>query len=226
MKVLHLAFYMVVFTALSVVASLAPVHGAELSAEAMHLPWPVSPLEWSGTVNGAEVNITGDLQHIFTHLGLKLPQIPTNSIDLSNNTAASELKYTALGEVESALMSRESTGKVNDTPHAAFQIAREDRAYVWALNVIIYNLSVVPGVCKIKAHSCKRMHCYYGSSVYVCNDSDREVRSDCNYLGSFVRDIINLCTIDRQNPKIARAGGQEFHTDGYNVIVRKEACQW
>ena len=51
------------------------------------------------------------------------------------------------------------------------------RAYVWALNVIIHNLSVVPGVCKIKAHSCKRMHCYYGSSVYVCNDVGLEIFS-------------------------------------------------
>ncbi|KAG4425485.1 hypothetical protein IFR04_001404 [Cadophora malorum] len=193
--------------------------------------WDTDRFNWTGIVNGAEVNITDDFHHIFTHLGLECPQIPTNDIYLSGTTATSNIEYTDSGEVESALMSRETSGKVtsqrctelirftgyglteeNAVADHLYSVRGWDwqRAYVWALNVIIYNLSVVPGVCKIKAHICKRMHCYYGSSVYVCNDSDREVRPDCNYLGSFVQDIINLCTIDRHNPKIARAGRREF----------------
>tara|TARA_R110002060_G_scaffold2732_8_gene4500 strand:+ start:408 stop:710 length:303 start_codon:yes stop_codon:yes gene_type:complete len=63
-------------------------------------------------VNGAEVNITDDFHHIFTHLGLEYSQIPTNDIYLSGTTATSNIEYTDSGEVEPALMSRETSGKV------------------------------------------------------------------------------------------------------------------
>ncbi|KAH6723351.1 hypothetical protein BKA61DRAFT_465645 [Leptodontidium sp. MPI-SDFR-AT-0119] len=201
---------MVVFVAISVTGSPYPVQDAELSAGAPRLPSPVSPLEWSGTINGAEVNITGNFEDIFSHLGLKYPQTPPNDDRLSSTTATSNIKYTASGET----LCIPVTGW------------NWQRAYVWALKVVIYNFSAVPGVCKIKAHSCKRMQCYYGSMVYVCNNTDHEVRPDCNYLGTFVQDITNLCSVNRENPKVTRAGGQEFETEGYNVIVRQENCGW
>ena len=65
-------------------------------------------------MNGSEVNITGDFHHVFTHLGLEYPQIPTNDNHLSGATATSHIEYTGSGEVESALMSRETLGKVSN----------------------------------------------------------------------------------------------------------------
>ncbi|KAH7354864.1 hypothetical protein BKA65DRAFT_535201 [Rhexocercosporidium sp. MPI-PUGE-AT-0058] len=225
MKILQLALYMVVCVAISVIAFPALAQDAELATGATQLPWPVSPLEWSGNINGEEVNVTGSFEDIFPHLGLGYPQIPPNDDHLANTTAVSNIKHTASGEVESALVERATTGKWNTL---CIPIRGWDwqRAYVWALKVVIYNFSAVPGVCKIPAHSCKRMQCYYGSTVYVCNDSDREVRPECKYLGSFVQDIINLCSVNRENPKITRAGGQEFEIEGYNVIVKQESCGW
>ncbi|KAG4435073.1 hypothetical protein IFR05_009432 [Cadophora sp. M221] len=182
-------------------------------------------LMWSGTINGAEVNITSNFEDIFTHLGLKYPLILPNDDHFSHTTSTSNIKYTASGEVESALMGRAANGKWKIL---CILVTRWDwqRAYVWALKVVIYNFLAVLGVCKIKAHSCKKMQCYYGSSAYICNDTDHEVRPDCTYLGSFVQDIINLCSVNREHPMVTRAGGQEFETEGYNVIVRQESCGW
>lgn len=63
-------------------------------------------------------------------------------------------------------------------------------------------------------------------NAHLLLQTDHEVRPDCNYLGTFVQDITNLCSVNRENPKVTRAGGQEFETEGYNVIVRQENCGW
>jgi len=45
MEVLHLALYILVFCAFSVLASPALVHDTQVTAESLRLPWPVSPLQ-------------------------------------------------------------------------------------------------------------------------------------------------------------------------------------
>lgn len=56
------------------------------------------------------------------------------------------------------------------------------------------------------------------------SQNDYEIDPATPYLGSYASDIINLCNIQTLGD-IAYAGGQEFDTDGYNIIVRgTESC--
>ncbi|KAH9212391.1 hypothetical protein DL95DRAFT_411179 [Leptodontidium sp. 2 PMI_412] len=239
MKLLRLALFMVVFVAISVTGSPYPVQDAELSAGAPRLPWPVSPLEWSGTINGAEVNITGNFEDIFSHLGLKYPQTPPNDDRLSSTTATSNIKYTASGEVESALVERTASGKVtNPRPlrfyekdgslqnhsgrHSASQLLAGTSNEPTSGPSKWSSITSQPSQESAKSRPTAARECNATTDLWFTFATT----PDCNYLGTFVQDITNLCSVNRENPKVTRAGGQEFETEGYNVIVRQENCGW
>ncbi|KAG4443350.1 hypothetical protein IFR05_001139 [Cadophora sp. M221] len=63
------------------------------------------------------------------------------------------------------------------------------------------------------------------SEILLCNDSDKAINPFCVWIASYAVDISKRChsTYNDARPR-GLVGGQEFDTDGFNVIVRKDKC--
>ncbi|KAN0098402.1 hypothetical protein V8E51_014065 [Hyaloscypha variabilis] len=74
--------------------------------------------------------------------------------------------------------------------------------------------------------SCSRISCSWNGAIYLCNDNPYSIQPASPYLASYAQDLINICTTgsDDHYPDYKRTGGQEFDTDGYNIIVREDGC--
>jgi hypothetical protein len=74
--------------------------------------------------------------------------------------------------------------------------------------------------------SCSRISCSWNGAIYLCNDNPYSIQPASPYLASYAQDLINICTTgsDDHYPDYKRTGGQEFDTDGYNIIVREDSC--
>ncbi|KAJ9668323.1 hypothetical protein H2201_001371 [Coniosporium apollinis] len=63
----------------------------------------------------------------------------------------------------------------------------------------------------VDGHACVQLSCINNSGVVLCNDNDWQIAPMSDYIASYAGDIIDLCG--------RYPGGQEFDSDGYNVIV-------
>lgn len=48
------------------------------------------------------------------------------------------------------------------------------------------------------------------------------IAPNCAYLGSYAQDLVASCSYTTYAPIDDQTGGQEFDTDGYNIIVRED----
>jgi hypothetical protein len=78
----------------------------------------------------------------------------------------------------------------------------------------------------IPAKSCSRISCSYDSAIYLCNDNGQYIEPASAYIASYAQDLVNLCTTGSFDkfPDYRKTGGQEFDSDGYNVIVKQDSC--
>ncbi|KAI0967769.1 hypothetical protein F4678DRAFT_465024 [Xylaria arbuscula] len=87
-------------------------------------------------------------------------------------------------------------------------------------------LSELGGTCGVGSgpRVCAVLTCTRNAAVWLCNDNDHPIAPPCSSLASYVDDIVGACgkTYDHGS-KYCR--GQEFDSDGYNVIVGwKDHC--
>lgn len=82
-------------------------------------------------------------------------------------------------------------------------------------------LDVQAETCSISTgpNVCTRLACINTSAVYLCNDNDFAIEPACNYLATYIEDIVNTCHSGDWTG--GALSGQEFDTDGYNVVVGK-----
>jgi hypothetical protein len=78
----------------------------------------------------------------------------------------------------------------------------------------------------VSAKSCARISCSYDSTIYLCNDNGGYIEPASTYIASYAQDLVNLCTTGSftKFPAYRKTGGQEFDSDRYNVIVKKDSC--
>ncbi|KAF4626802.1 hypothetical protein G7Y89_g11356 [Cudoniella acicularis] len=89
----------------------------------------------------------------------------------------------------------------------------------------IQYLDNVDAYCIANGHSCSRISCSYNSDIWLCNDNDGPIYNGCSYMATFAQDIINSCSVDLAPVTWTTiAGGQEFDTNDFNIIVRSDSC--
>jgi hypothetical protein len=69
---------------------------------------------------------------------------------------------------------------------------------------------------------CTRVACQYSSAIFVCNDNDHAVGPHCSDVVDLAQDILNSCTY--RNGRNHETQGQEFNTDGWNVVIGQQHC--
>ncbi|RBQ71076.1 hypothetical protein FVER14953_14175 [Fusarium verticillioides] len=87
-----------------------------------------------------------------------------------------------------------------------------------------------PRICTRVASNCQD-----GDGIFLCNDNNHAIAPSCGYLGVYVDHITNACAWEVKSPPCVRqpcgpewtqylVRGQQFDSDGYNVIVAKAPC--
>ncbi|KAI1334716.1 hypothetical protein F5Y15DRAFT_420647 [Xylariaceae sp. FL0016] len=83
-----------------------------------------------------------------------------------------------------------------------------------------------PGNCEVGPgpRVCARVACANHAAVWLCNDNTSPITPACAYLGTYVQDLITICAVQDQIHHLPSVRGQEFDSDGYNVIVGWGDC--
>ncbi|KAI1453082.1 hypothetical protein F4805DRAFT_478772 [Annulohypoxylon moriforme] len=72
---------------------------------------------------------------------------------------------------------------------------------------------------------CAMLWCLSGTSIWMCNDHTDTITRDCGDMASYALDIIgNLDCITMWSGSEALIQGQEFDTDGFNIIAGGGGC--
>ncbi|KAI0132840.1 hypothetical protein BJ170DRAFT_592778 [Xylariales sp. AK1849] len=90
----------------------------------------------------------------------------------------------------------------------------------------------IPGECRKDARpnadhaKCSRVSCSYSAAIFYCNDNFHQVWTSCASLGDRARSIANECQYQAKSINLPewRVVGQQFDTDGWNVIVASDDC--
>lgn len=86
--------------------------------------------------------------------------------------------------------------------------------------VLIYMSSGLGGSCSVGAgrNVCARLACADTTAAYLCNDNGFPIAPSCQYLYSYTWDIWKSCAFN------GGFSGQEYDTDGYNVVLAYGNC--
>ncbi|EHL02917.1 hypothetical protein GLAREA_04084 [Glarea lozoyensis ATCC 20868] len=181
------------------------------------LPYPLVPLEVTGTVDGHDFDLQGTYDSVIAQLEKQYPEAFTNITE----------------KHPSALVVTK-----RDTSNKSGLICCDKTSWPWQYTLtsdvrrVINNLRTDDNAgyhCKVRARSCTRLNCYGDSSIILCNDNTYDIQPACAYLATYAEDIINGCTRDQGlwgpgSPLRPFSCGQKFDTDRYNVIVRSFSC--
>lgn len=100
-------------------------------------------------------------------------------------------------------------------------------------------LRSVGGQCHVGPgpRTCTRVsgNCQTADAIMLCNDNNHAIAPSCGYLGDYVDHITRACAWEVNSPPcwVKPCGpkwtqylvrGQQFDSDGYNVIVAKVSC--
>ncbi|KAF4613423.1 hypothetical protein G7Y89_g15464 [Cudoniella acicularis] len=86
-------------------------------------------------------------------------------------------------------------------------------------------LKEVDAYCNCGPTSCVRISCSDSAAIFLCNDTDEEIWNGCNYMATFAQDIMDDCTTISPPPLWYQSCcGQEYHTNGFHVVVRYDSC--
>ncbi|TVY15182.1 hypothetical protein LARI1_G008051 [Lachnellula arida] len=167
--------------------------------------YEVVPASFSGTYNGHEYTLSGDIQGVSAQL-----EATYGPSTADGNVARSD-----------TVLSRDADSK--DGVHC-IPIGGQNWQYAnsAAIAQSVKDLQSRGGSIHVNGHSCARLSCLTSSAIFLCNDNNDGIAPQLNYIASYASDIINRCGVSPFTP--ALAAGQEFDTDHYNVIVREDSC--
>ncbi|RDL34425.1 uncharacterized protein BP5553_07553 [Venustampulla echinocandica] len=194
---------------LSLVGLLTLALGAAVQND---LPYPLVPFEYTGALGGHEVQLNGTVQDIFAQMKELHPDFDVDTLpDSSVGNNANDI----------ALDSRDVASK-----HHYFCWPVKGQTWERAnTNVIADGINYLRkmNICNVGGQSCVRISCSYRGAIFLCNDNPDTIYPRCPYIASYASDISKNCLTS--GPFNARQTcGQEFDTDGYNVIVRAADC--
>ncbi|KAH6680327.1 hypothetical protein B0J14DRAFT_648707 [Halenospora varia] len=179
-------------------------------------------LQIRGNIGGIEYTGNGTLEQVFAQFKKDHPAAAAK-VEAEH---AAYLANTTDFEARSALTTRNMANiwccnQANfgwDWQDADFGPVRYDEA--WLRTLTIRGVS-----CGVEAHDCARITCNDKAGVHFCNDTDHKIDASCWYLADYVLNIYNTCNDLQCGLGLCRYNGvcgQQFDTDGYNVIVRRD----
>jgi len=183
------------------------------------LPHPVVPMVLTGTIGEHEVQLNGSIQEIHAQMKVLYPNFDADALTPAKNLTARNTNLQFRSELEAR------GGKL--PPPLCFPVGNWgwSKASGETIGEGINYLDQVQALCGVSARSCVRISCSWNSAIYLCNDNYYGITPTCPYMASYAQDIINDCT----TPADRVVGdwsvcGQLFDSDGYNIIVRWDAC--
>ncbi|PGH26477.1 hypothetical protein AJ80_01791 [Polytolypa hystricis UAMH7299] len=183
----------------------------------------VGELTWIGSVEegGPEYTFTGNAESILKEI-----------LALNPNYAPA-LEDPPPAENSTNVLAERSKGNIycNFGGNGEIEVGRieKEERYLRSLGTSKCHVGAGPG-------KCVRVSCSYNAGVWLCNDNKYAVSPRCTSLADYVRNIINRCqrhlyapcwwnegktctTVDEW-----RVRGQQFDSDGYNVIIGSSKC--
>ncbi|KAI1246907.1 hypothetical protein MGN70_010792 [Eutypa lata] len=189
----------------------AALFGALTAARGLKSPlegYTVVPMSWNAvnTTDGSKIVLYGTIQELYEQL---------ESLDdakIGNGTNATS---TATNEETRSL-----------TPRS------KDNTICWVGgNGSVKNGWLQEGINYLKQHTqgpctagrgpgnCARISCSFNTAIWLCNDDpEYEVSRRCPDIATYAEDIREKCTFGLS------IQGQEFDTDGFNVMVGRDWC--
>jgi len=150
-----------------------------------------------------------------TQLGLSTPFTPD---PLAHREAAATTDISLIPRTDTEAT---SLARRNKTPPPICNVDGFSFASVWRIQQGVSYLNG-QGRCSVNAKTCARVSCSWDSAIYLCNDNDYYIEPACPYIASYAADIINTCQYYYAKRWVVT--GQEFDSDGYNVVVRGDSC--
>ncbi|KUJ23865.1 uncharacterized protein LY89DRAFT_744404 [Mollisia scopiformis] len=173
--------------------------------------YPTGIMTFKGTIDGHQVQLNGSAQEINTQMTAKFPGF--------NPDALVAAKFASRDAAVNLFARNKSP------PVLCWPVAGQDWSFCNAATIQdgINYLDNFDGLCGVPGTTCVRISCSYNAAIYLCNDNAYGITPNCAYMASYATDIINDCVFydDQGNAYVC---GQEFDTDGYNIIVREDSC--
>ncbi|KAH6680326.1 hypothetical protein B0J14DRAFT_578375 [Halenospora varia] len=208
----------IAFLATSVLGAALPE--GEVSSTALVPGYKNGAMQFSGIIGGVKYAANGTIQQI------------TAQFQKDHPVAAASLEAQAANGTDLQTRGDLQTGNKRGPPLCCWKLGF---GWDWDsanANDILRDADYLDAVartgnvCGVDARTCVRIACSNQSGIVLCNDNNYPIYPQCDYMASYARDIVYACTMGiptSRNPGAdVRTCGQEFDTDNYNIIVRKE----
>jgi hypothetical protein len=207
---------------------LVPAFGLPLSnaGSINDLPYPLVPMTYSHTIKGRNIELNGTIQVCFLYSIIHnfvltkdkevVRQLQGIDPDFTLNSTLSDQENFAL----------EPRGKGNVKCCIPGHVDQSISGYNWSpcsvggIASAIITLSELTGTCNVEPRSCSLLHCTYDAGLWLCNDNNYSISPLCSSLATYGNDLLADC-VDKHDPSVC---GQEFDSDGFNVIVHSVPC--
>ncbi|KAI8945810.1 hypothetical protein F4801DRAFT_584033 [Xylaria longipes] len=201
--------------------------------------YKVEPMTWRGAIEegGPEVSFSGTIEEVTRQI-----QAVKRDFMWESLRSDSRVSLTPLEKRDKASYSSSQPGasrkaqhkpkvtRANPTIQAGIicGVGGEDAATYGPLTPNVEDsrdkISKMAGTCAVAGgpRVCSVITCTRNAAVWLCNDNAAPIAPSCDYLASYVDDIIGTCGQDYDHGhRFCR--GQIFDTDSYNVVVGWES---
>ncbi|KAH8673767.1 hypothetical protein BX600DRAFT_433381 [Xylariales sp. PMI_506] len=190
-----------------------------VSSSAMYRPsrpqvpagYSIVPLQWTGQLeaDGPQLSFNGTLQsykEIEAQIHALDPGFNWPSVSITQNGAT----VTQVQRSKSSIFCHVGGGGEINTDTIADGVQY---------------LKSIGGQCQVPAgpRKCARVSCSYDAGIWLCNDNTWNIEPLCSYVATYVQDLLDKCQVTAKNG-VEDVEGQEFDTNGYNVIVGYAEC--
>ncbi|KAF4958962.1 hypothetical protein FGADI_2041 [Fusarium gaditjirri] len=174
-----------------------------------------APMKWTGSIKeGADpVTLSGTAEEIVAQMKKLNPDYEFPE----GNTTETEIDKRSQGHI---------ICKVGGFGAMDVRAAHRERNYLRSLG----NKG-----CWVGPRTCTKIACATGDAIILCNDNGHAIEPRCSNLADYIDHIIGACTWRVNSPpctvrpcgpswSVDMVRGQQFDSDGYNVIVAKDTC--
>ncbi|CAG8953013.1 hypothetical protein HYFRA_00003205 [Hymenoscyphus fraxineus] len=189
------------------------------------LPYDISPMTYTGTVNGKEQRFSGTIEVI--------PSNPTHSFHVPTLKQEVHAKIAKLDPsfhagLENLTLSTRDVSETRDISGPPLCLDRWGFANVARILQGVAYLRYHGGGCGVKALKCARISCSYDAAIYLCNDNEFGIAPSCNELSDYPQKIIDRCgwmsSGDTFHNPTLQVGGQQFSDVKFNIYLGHNNC--
>ncbi|KAF9880226.1 hypothetical protein CkaCkLH20_02180 [Colletotrichum karsti] len=185
--------------------------------------YTIVPMQWSGTVDGEDMNLEGTIEEVFAQIQAVKPDF-----DWTNTTELTEPEADL-----STLDARSPSNIICDVGGRGpmVQEASMQRETDYLRRIANSQCGVAAG-----PRVCARVSCSSGDGIWLCNDTTSHLSRRCGIIPDYVWRIFGRCKswvssgvcpirgCQYPEPGWYYARGQQFDTENFNVIIGKDNC--